>query len=163
MYARPMSVIALRAIEDGDLDALYEQQRDPIAVNMAAFTPDRPDDRAAFDAHMAHVRSAPDVTMRAVTRDGALVGSVASFVMEGQTEVTYWIDRSAWGGGVATGALMLLLELVTDRPIYARAASDNVGSLRVLSRAGFSVTGTEWSYANARGTEIEETLLRKDA
>jgi hypothetical protein len=59
-----MSVIALRPVEDGDIDALYEQQRDPIAVHMAAFTPERPDDRAAFDAHMARVRNAPDVTMR---------------------------------------------------------------------------------------------------
>ena len=158
-----MSVIALRAIEDSDLDALFEQQRDPIAVHMAAFTREHPDDRAAFDAHMALVRSAPDVTTRAVTRNGTLVGSVASFVMDGETNVTYWIDRSAWGGGVATRALMLLLELATVRPIYARAASDNVGSLRVLGKAGFAVIGTERSYANARGTEIEETILRKDA
>jgi RimJ/RimL family protein N-acetyltransferase len=82
--------------------------------------------------------------------------------MEGETEVTYWIDRSAWGAGVASRALVLLLELVTVRPIHARAASDNVASLRVLSRAGFAVVGTERSYANARGSDIEETLLRKD-
>jgi RimJ/RimL family protein N-acetyltransferase len=97
-----------------------------------------------------------------VTRDGALVGSVASFVMEGDTEVTYWIDRSAWGNGIASRALMQLLELVTVRPIYARAATDNVASLRVLTKAGFDVIGTERSYAGARGTEIEETILRKD-
>jgi RimJ/RimL family protein N-acetyltransferase len=47
-----------------------------------------------------------------------------------------------------------------DRPLHARAASDNRGSLRVLERAGFTVVGTEVSYANARGTEIEETVLR---
>ena len=63
---------------------------------------------------------------------------------------------------MASRALELLLELVTVRPIYARAASDNVGSLRVLSRAGFAFVATERSYANARGTEIEETLLCRD-
>jgi RimJ/RimL family protein N-acetyltransferase len=157
-----MSVIALRPIEEGDLDALFEQWRDPIAVEMAAFTPEHPDDRARFDAHMARVRHDPDVTTRAITRDGALVGTVASFVIEGDTEVTYWIDRSAWGSGVASRALALLLELVTVRPVHARAASDNVGSLRVLTRAGFVVIGTEVSYANARRAEIEETILRKD-
>jgi RimJ/RimL family protein N-acetyltransferase len=157
-----MTTIALRAIEDGDLDALYEQQRDPVAVWMAAFTPENPDDRAAFEAHMARVRTAPDTTTRAVIREGTLVGTVASFVIDGQTEVTYWIERSAWGGGVASQALALLLELVSVRPIYARAASDNVASLRVLTRAGFVAIGTERSYANARAAEIEETILRKD-
>jgi RimJ/RimL family protein N-acetyltransferase len=158
-----MSVIALRPIEDSDLEALYDQQRDPVAVHMAAFTRADPDDRAAFDAHMARIRNRLDVTNRVVTRDGVLVGSVASFVFDGETEVTYWIDRSAWGDGVASRALALLLELVTVRPIYARAASDNAGSLRVLSKAGFVIIGTEWAYASARGTEIEETILRKDA
>jgi RimJ/RimL family protein N-acetyltransferase len=154
--------IALRHIEDGDLNALYEQQRDPVAVRMAAFTPENPDDRAAFDAHMTRVRTDADVTIRAVTRDATLVGSVASFVIDGQTEVTYWIEKSAWGCGVASQALALLLDLVSVRPIYARAASDNVASLRVLSRAGFVAVGTERSYANGRGGVIEETILRKD-
>jgi RimJ/RimL family protein N-acetyltransferase len=50
--------------------------------------------------------------------------------------------------------------MVSVRPVYARATSDNVGSLRVLQRAGFAIIGTKTSYANARGTEIEETILR---
>jgi hypothetical protein len=37
-----------------------------------------------------------------------------------------------------------------------------VGSLKVLQRAGFAITGTEISFANARNTEIEETILRLD-
>jgi RimJ/RimL family protein N-acetyltransferase len=77
-----------------------------------------------------------------------------------ETEVSYWIDRSAWGRGIASGALELLLELVPARPLHARAASDNVASLRVLRKAGFEVIGTEISYANARKCEIEETILR---
>jgi RimJ/RimL family protein N-acetyltransferase len=76
------------------------------------------------------------------------------------TEITYWIDRSVWGQGIASQALALLLDLVPVRPLYARAASDNVGSLTVLRKAGFVPIGTEISYANARGTEIEETILR---
>jgi inner membrane transporter RhtA len=155
-----MTEVALRPVEDADLDALFDQMRDPEAVRMAAFTPPDPDDRPAFDAHMARVRSSPDVTMRAVTCDGQLVGSVASFVFEGQTEVTYWIDRPAWGRGIASRALELLLKLVPDRPLHARAASDNLGSLRVLQKAGFTIIGTENSYAPGRKRDIEETILR---
>jgi RimJ/RimL family protein N-acetyltransferase len=155
-----MSLIALRLAEDGDLDALFDQGRDAEAVRMAAFTAEDPDDRSAFDAHMARVRSSPDVTLRAVTRDGQLAGSIASFVSGDETEVTYWIHRAAWGNGIASGALELLLALVPARPLHARAASDNIGSLRVLEKAGFKIIGTETSFAPARNGEVEEAILR---
>jgi RimJ/RimL family protein N-acetyltransferase len=156
------AVIALRRVEDRDLDVLFAQRRDPESVRMAAFTTADPDDRAAFDAHMARLRSSPEVTLRAVTRDGQLVGSIASFVSGGRTEVTYWIDRAAWGQGIATTALALFLDLVPARPLYARAASDNVGSLRVLQRSGFAVIGTGVSFAAGRSADTWETTLRLD-
>lgn len=159
---RDLPAIALRAVTDADLDALFDQMRDPESVWMAAFTPGNPDDRPAFDAHMARVRSSPDITMRAVTCDGQLVGSIAAFPIEDQTEVTYWIDRAAWGRGIASRALELLMDLVPVRPLYARAASDNVGSLRVLQKSGFKIVGTENSFAAGRNSAIEETILRKD-
>jgi RimJ/RimL family protein N-acetyltransferase len=155
-----MAEVALRPIEDSDLDALFEQMRDPESVRMAAFTTKDPDDRAAFEIHMAKVRTSPEVTTLAVTADGRLVGTVACFVVDGDTEITYWIDRSWWGQGIASRALALFLDTVPVRPLYARAASDNVGSLRVLQKAGFVAIGTEISYANARDAEIEETILR---
>jgi RimJ/RimL family protein N-acetyltransferase len=154
--------VALRPVDDSDLDALFEQMRDPESVRMAAFTAKDPDDRTAFDAHMAKIRTSPEVTNRIITLDGRLVGSIASFVVDGDTEVTYWIDRSFWGQGIASRALALLLESVSVRPLFARAASDNVRSLKVLQRAGFAIIGTEISFANGRNKEIEETILRLD-
>ncbi len=47
--------------------------------------------------------------------------------------------------------------------MIARAASDNAGSLGVLRRLGFRKIGTEIAYANQRGEEIEETVLRLDS
>jgi RimJ/RimL family protein N-acetyltransferase len=67
------------------------------------------------------------------------------------------------GRGIATRALTLLLELVPARPLYARAASDNAGSLRVLQKCGFQPAGTEKSFAAGRNEDIEETILRLDA
>jgi RimJ/RimL family protein N-acetyltransferase len=78
-----MPVIALRPVVDADLDALFDQMRDPESVWMAAFTPDDPDDKSAFEAHMAKVRSSPAIT-RAVTCDGLLVGSIAAFDSDGE-------------------------------------------------------------------------------
>ncbi|GIF47839.1 RimJ/RimL family protein N-acetyltransferase [Asanoa ferruginea] len=155
-----MTDVALRALEDGDLDAIFAQMSDPESVWMAAFTSRDPADRAAFDAHMKRIRALPDVRFLAVTRDGELVGTIGSFVMEGETDITYWIDRAYWGQGIASRAVAAFLDLVTERPLYGRAASDNLGSLKVLRRAGFREIGTEISHANARGGEIEETVLR---
>jgi RimJ/RimL family protein N-acetyltransferase len=147
---RNLPVIALRPVADADLDALFDQMRDPESVWMAAFTPADPDDRTAFDAHMARVRSSPDVTLRAVTCDGQLVGSVATFILDGETDVTYWIDRSAWGHGIASQALQLITDLVPTGPLHARAASDNLASVRVLQKSGFKIIGTEISFAPGR-------------
>jgi RimJ/RimL family protein N-acetyltransferase len=129
---------------------------------MATFTAEDPDDRTVFDVHMAPVRTSPEVIMRAITADGRLVGSIASFIIDGDTEVTYWIDRSFWGQGIASRALALFLESVPVRPLLARVASDNVGSLKVLLKAGFAITGTETSFANGRNTQIDERILRLD-
>src|SRR6202167_4197166 len=108
------------------------------------------------------VKEQAEVTNRIITLDGRLVGSIASFVVDGDTEVTYWIDRSFWGQGIASRALALFLESVSVRPLFARAASDNVRSLKVLQRAGFAIISTEISFANGRDREIEETILRLD-
>lgn len=156
-------MIELREVVDADLDALFRYMSDPDSVRMAAFTHKDPNDRAAFDAHMAKVRGNPENLLRAVTLDGEFVGTVSSFPIEGDIEVTYWIDRAVWGQGIASRALQLLLELQPFRPLHGRAASDNAASLRVLGKAGFRVVGTDVGYANARGGEIEEAILRLDA
>lgn len=154
-----MPVTALRPLTDADVDPLFQMMRDPEAVRMAAFTARDPNDREAFEAHLARLRTNPEITYRVISHDGALVGSIASFVMDGDTEITYWIDKSHWGQGIATQALTLFLKIVQTRPLHARAASDNLGSLSVLCKAGFKPIRTEISYARARSTEIEETVL----
>jgi RimJ/RimL family protein N-acetyltransferase len=155
-------LIGLRALRDDDLDVLYDQMRDPVAVRMAAFTAEDPDDRAAFDVHIQRVRTDPEIVHFAITVDGEFAGTVASFPVGNDTEITYWLHRAWWGQGIATRAVELLLDLVPERPIMARAASDNAGSLAVLRKAGFRPVGKEVAYATARGEEIEETVLRLD-
>ncbi|MCX2950442.1 GNAT family N-acetyltransferase [Lentzea sp. NEAU-D7] len=154
-----ISEVTLRGLEDADLDVLFEFMRDPEAVRVAAFTAEDPDDRAAFDAHWRKIRGNPETLNHVILGDGVVVGSIASFVMDGDTEITYWVDRAVWGQGVARRAVALLLQRVTVRPLHARAASDNVASMRVLTGAGFKPVGTDTGYAAARKAEIEETIL----
>ena len=51
---------------------------------------------------------------------------------------------------------------MVDRPIFARAATDNIGSLRVLQKCGFMIIGENKDFANGRGEETEEYILRLD-
>ncbi|MGX1129694.1 RimJ/RimL family protein N-acetyltransferase [Streptomyces glaucescens] len=152
--------VALRPVHDSDLPVFFRQLNDPESLRMAAFTPVDPADRQAFDAHWRRLRASADVHARTVLLDGDVVGNAAVYGVPGEREVTYWVDRAYWGRGVATAALRALLAEVPERPLYARAAADNAGSLHVLDHCGFRETARVPQYAPARGEEIEEVVLR---
>ncbi len=151
----------MRPLRRSDHDAVFKMMAEPAAVAMAAFTADDPTDRAAFDEHMEHVLTIREADHWAVSDgDGTLVGTIARFPSEeGHLEVTYWIAQAHWGQGHASRALALLLEQ-TDRPVLARVALDNLGSRRVLEKAGFEVVGSNRDYAPGRHAETEELILR---
>ena len=154
--------VSLRPLEDRDLDTLYQQWIDPESVRMAAFTAENQTDRRAFHDRMARLRADTSVSHRVIDVDGEAAGTIGSFRIDDQLEVTYWVGRAHWGKGIATAALQILLTETAERPVYARAASDNIGSLRVLEKAGFRRVGVDRGFAFARGEEIEETILRLD-
>src|SRR5262249_40097648 len=72
---------------------------------------------------------------------------------------SYWVGRDHWGRGVATRALAAFVGGLAARPLYARAAADNMASIRALEKCGFVLVGRERGFANARGAEIEEVVL----
>ncbi|MEV6382306.1 GNAT family N-acetyltransferase [Streptomyces sp. NPDC051773] len=153
------AVVSLREIRDGDLPFLWRHASDPEAQRIAAFTGAYHRDRALFDAHWAKIRADPGVLNRTVVADGEVVGTVAVYGPPDEREVTYWIDRAHWGRGIATAALTALLGLVPTRPLYAHAAADNTGSIRVLQKCDFVVTGHDRGFALARDAEIDEVAL----
>ncbi len=130
---------------------------------MAAFTAQDPDDRNAFDRWLTGLLAQPDVTIWAILSDNQLAGSVAVFPSDLGLEVTYGVDPERWGQGIATSALRLVLGRVSERPLYARTASDNTRSVGVLTACEFRPVGTERSFAPGRGVVVEETILRRDS
>ncbi|WP_338895458.1 GNAT family N-acetyltransferase [Streptomyces sp. TG1A-60] len=153
------ALVSLREVRDSDLPFFWKHLSDPEAQRLAAVTRDYHYDRDLFDSHWARVRAEPDVQMRTVLADDEVVGHVAVFGPPGEREVTYWIDREYWGRGTATAALRALIGLVGTRPLHAHAAADNAGSVRVLEKCGFVVTGHGRCFARARAGEIDEVLL----
>jgi RimJ/RimL family protein N-acetyltransferase len=154
--------VRLREVIEADLADFFTNQLDPEANRMAAFTAPDPADLAAFTTHWSRLLADPTVTVRTVLVDGQVAGNVLLFPHAGQPEVGYWLGRRFWGRGVATRALAMFLEVVPIRPLYARVAKDNAGSVRVLAKCGFVVVGEDRGYANARRTEVEEYVLRLD-
>lgn len=110
----------LRTFADSDLDALFAWESDPRAVQMAAFTRANPSERSAFDAHYERVRSNPSNTLLAIDDDGELVGTIGSFTIEGEREVTYWIAPTRWGKGSPPGPSVRSLR--SNRPDHFMVA-----------------------------------------
>jgi RimJ/RimL family protein N-acetyltransferase len=152
----------LREVRDEDLSVLFEQWADPVAAHMAAFTAPDQMDRDAFERRWSRLQADESVIARAIVVDGEVAGTVGSWGDPDEREVTYWIGRSHWGKGIATGALNAFLTVDPLRPLHARVAYDNVASRRVLEKCGFRVIATERGFAEARSAEIEELVLRLD-
>lgn len=129
---------------------------------MAAFTSPNYQDRAAYLTKWARLMKELTVHFQTVMHEGEVVGCVVKFEMEGKAEITYAIGKEHWGKGIATAAMQAFLRLETMRPLHGRVAHDNVGSIRVLEKAGFERIGQEYSYAEARGEKIWEYVYRLD-
>lgn len=152
--------LVLRDVIEDDLAIFFEQQLDPEANTMAAFTSRDATDRAAFTAHWHSILAEPTGIIKTIVVGNQVVGHVSSYEESGAPEVTYWLGKAYWGQGITTRALAAFLARVNStRPIYARVAKDNGGSRRVLEKCGFTVIGEDRGFANARGAEIDELLL----
>ena len=154
------SKLYLRFTTEEDLEELFLFQLDTEANYLAAFTPKQPLDLEAYLAKYRPFLDDPTINNQTILLDGEIVGSIAKFEIEGEAEITYWIDRQMWGKGIGADALRQFLELEQSRPLHARVAFDNIGSQKVLEKNGFLRMGTDTGYANARGKEIEEYIYR---
>lgn len=154
--------LLLRDVIDDDLPIFYEQQSDSAAIHMVAFAARHPLDRDAFAAKWDRIRRDDTVAARTIVVDGQVVGNVLSFVApeSGMREVGYWIGKQHWGQGIATRALTeFLTHADATRPLFATAAKDNLRSLRVLEKCGFTILREAKEFAPARDAEIDELVL----
>lgn len=114
-------------------------------------------ERPAFDAHWERIRKDPTTVLRTIVAGDAVAGYVGSFLSGSDRMVAYWVAREWWGKGAATSALAQLLPTLPAGPVFARVASTNVGSRRVLEKCGFTARGTETGHDG-----VEEIVMRLD-
>ena len=135
--------VSLRAVEADDLPIFFAHQLDPEATRLAAF-PSR--DREAFMTHWTtRILGNPAAVSRTVLWSGRVAGNIGAWTDPDSHErlVCYWIGREFWGRGIASAALSQFLQFESTRPLHARVAKHNLGSIRVLEKAGFARVGED--------------------
>ena len=148
--------VLLRDVREEDLRAFFEHQRDPDANRMAAF-PSR--DKEAFTAHWTKILGDSSVIIKTVLFDGAVAGNIGSWEQSGRRKVGYWIGKEFWGKGVAGKSLFEFLGHVKARPLYAHVAKQNVASICVLEKCGFTIAGEDKAPSEAGGEVVEEFIF----
>ncbi|MCH6264847.1 GNAT family N-acetyltransferase [Neobacillus citreus] len=154
------SEVKLRDITEEDLPIFFEQQLDSMANYMAAFTAKDPTDKDAFFDHWKKIIADETITIKTILFNGIVTGHVSNFEQFGKPEVSYWIGKEYWGHGIATKALSKFLEYIKVRPLYARAAKDNLASIRVLEKCRFKIISEDKGFSNARSKDVEEFILK---
>lgn len=99
----------------------------------------------------------------AITADGKVVGSIGAFrqgnIHRQTAELGYYIAEECWGKGIMTEAVKQLCDYVFTHTdiirIYAEPFAYNIGSCRVLEKAGFQYEGILRSNAVKNGKVLD--------
>lgn len=99
----------------------------------------------------------------AITVDNIVIGSIGIFrqgnIHRQTAELGYYIAEKCWGKGIMTEAVKQICEYVFANSdiirIYAEPFAYNIGSYRVLEKAGFQYEGTLRSNAVKNGKVID--------
>ena len=125
--------VTLLAVQEKDLAIFFQQQLDPQANQMAAFTAEDPADEAAFTTRWQQIRADEAITLRTILDRDQVAGHILGHGWFGKLEVSSWLGRPFWGKGIASAVLAQFLDVVQERPLFARAAKDNLASMRLAT------------------------------
>jgi len=125
---------------EADFETLFEFQADGESCQMATVPPKTRED---YCAHIERIQANPDNIIKIIDNDGTIVGFAVSWLSDEGRVLGYWIGREFWGQGFARQGLALLLQELTERPLFAHVADSNLGSKRVLEKNGFALVSGE--------------------
>ena len=105
----------------------------------------------------------------AITVNGKAIGSIGAFrqgnIHRQTAELGYYIAEEYWGKGIMTEAVKQLCDYVFSNTdiirIYAEPFAYNIGSCRVLEKAGFQYEGTLRSNALKNGNVFDMKMYSK--
>ena len=125
--------------------------------------------RANAIGFLKSAMAADDPSNLAIEVNGEAVGAIGYVpgvdVERYSAEIGYWLGEAYWGRGIVTEAL----ELVTEHlfaagnllRVFALPFADNVGSRRVIEKAGYAQEGTLRSSSVKYGAPRDQALYAK--
>ncbi len=132
-----------------DADAMVRHADNPRVARFLSMRFPNPYTREDAAHWLAFLQAQDDPEAWAVEIDGEAAGGVGFRRGEGEfahsAELGYWLGESHWGRGIMTQVVRAVLPVAVHRwglsRVTAYAASANVGSIRVLEKAGFAHEG----------------------
>ena len=147
MQSKTQIEFTLRPWKITDLDSLVKHANNfKIAKNMTDQFP-FPYTLAKGKAFIDFVSSVNPPNILAIDIEGEAVGAVGvhqqSDIQKMNAEMGYWLSESYWGKGIMTEAIKRMADHAFKtwpiNRIYARPFGNNIGSQKVLEKAGFKL------------------------
>ncbi|MBN1995934.1 GNAT family N-acetyltransferase [candidate division KSB1 bacterium] len=159
----------VRNWQKSDIPALFKYADNPkIAVNLRdAFpSPYKPADAEKF---LAIVLEMNPCTYFAIANHEEAIGSIGFMagkdVHRFSAEMGYWLAEPFWGRGIITKAVRAVTDYAFREfglnRIYAEPFADNIASVRVLEKAGFTLEGRLRANVVKRGKVLDQLLFAK--
>lgn len=141
----------LRKWSTHDVDALARYANNPRIANNLRNAFVHPYTRSDATAFIEQCITAPSARqyLRAIDVNGEAVGSIGLFLQDDvyckSAQIGYWLAEPYWGNGIMHQAVMQVCDYAFSHydlvRIYADVFANNMGSRRVLEKAGFTLEG----------------------
>jgi RimJ/RimL family protein N-acetyltransferase len=157
----------LRQWFGSDAEALVPLANDPYIARYLSHIFPQPYTRADADRWIREQGTAETIGQFAIEVDGQLAGGIGFIIGSGERVGTaalgYWLGRRFWGRGVMTEAVQAVTQWAFDtlrvRRVWANVMGPNIGSARVLEKAGYVLEAKMKSAICDRRGMIHDELI----
>ena len=147
--------VQLRPVLADDIALFFEHHLEVRPLPAGASVAER---KATFADRWEQMLADETVLARTIVSGSEVAGYVVCAMQREKPTISSWLGRRFWGHGIATRAVQAFVDLVEERPVYARVAYDNLAALQVLRKTGFVITGHDSFFSEAHGYEIDEII-----
>lgn len=161
--------VKVRSWRKDDLKSLVRHANNAkIAANLRDQFPHPYTRRDGID-YLEYVQTHDPECSFAIEFEGEAVGGVGFLlgrdIARMTAEMGYWLSEELWGRGIATLVVSSMSDWALDNysltRVFAMAFAHNVGSIRVLEKAGFEREGIMRRSAIKDGVVLDQILFAK--